>query len=580
MTTRTTTPPLLQDRRRFLAFFAATSVSTTLFPGVLWAKVMAAPARRVTREMIAEAEGIAGIDFTEEERDLMLGGLNDHIRSFQAIRRLEIPNEVPPALHFDPFPPGVLPPPRVERKPVVVGKTGDGDTVTSDLEDLAFASVARLSRLVQSRKVSSVDLTKMYLARLERHDGKLLCVTHLTEKRALAQAEKADGEIRSGNIRGPLHGIPWGAKDLLAVKGYPTTWGAEPYKDQMIDSDAAVVRRLDEAGAVLVAKLTLGALAWGDVWYGGMTRNPWNTEQGSSGSSAGPASATAAGLVGFAIGSETWGSIVSPSTRCGVTGHRPTYGLVSREGAMALSWSMDKLGPIARTVEDCALVLHAISGRNEKDRDPSTRDTAFNWNGNDRDVKKLRIAYVKSAFESRQGPEGWKKNDEAVLEELRKLGATLVPVDLPDLPVEALSFILNAEAAAAFDELTRSDRDDLLVRQERMAWPNVFRQSRFIPAVEYLQANRARTLLLEAMDRIFRDIDVYVCPSYGGNNLLLTNLTGHPSTCVPDGFLEDGSPTSITFVGRLFGDGEVLRVARGFQESTSHHLRHPDLGSG
>ncbi len=444
----------------------------------------------------------------------------------------------------------------------------------ANLEEVAFWPVTRLARLVESKQVSSVELTQMYLGRLKKYGPKLECVISLTEDRALEQARRADQEIAAGRYRGPLHGIPWGAKDLLAVGGYRTTWGAKPFESQVIQDDATVVRRLDEAGAVLVAKLTLGALAWGDVWYGGMTRNPWNYEQGSSGSSAGSASATAAGLVGFAIGTETWGSIVSPCTRCGTTGLRPTFGWVSRAGAMALSWSMDKIGPICRSVEDCALVFEAIHGPDG--RDLSVRDEPFVWDAA-LDVRRLRVGYLRSAFEEEREDAKWKSFDEATLTRLGELGIELVPIELPDLPIGAMSFVLSAEAAAAFDELTRSGRDDLLVRQVRNAWPNVFRQARLIPAVEYLQANRVRTLAMQAMAEIMSQVDVYVSPSFGGNNLLLTNLTGHPCVVLPNGFRDDGTPTSITFLGRLYGDADVLAVAQRYQDATDFHLRQPTL---
>jgi Asp-tRNA(Asn)/Glu-tRNA(Gln) amidotransferase A subunit family amidase len=415
----------------------------------------------------------------------------------------------------------------------------------------------------------------MYLSRLKKYGSKLECVITLTEERALEAARRADAEIAAGNYRGPLHGIPWGAKDLLAVAGYKTTWGAMPYKDQVIEADATVVKRLDDAGAVLVAKLSLGALAWGDVWYGGKTRNPWDYEQGSSGSSAGSAAATAAGLVGFSIGTETWGSIVSPSTRCGTTGLRPTFGRVSRHGAMALSWSMDKIGPICRSVEDCALVFDAICGPDGHDL--SVVDAPFNWDAS-LDVKALRVGYVDSAFaEEREEQEEWRQFDLMTLDKLRSLGIELVPIELPDLPIESLSFVLNAEAAAAFDDLTRSNRDDLMVRQVRNAWPNVFRQARLIPAVEYINANRVRTLAMQAMAEIMSKIDVYIAPSFVGSNLLLTNLTGHPSVVLPNGFREDGTPTSITFMGDLFAEARALAVARAYQEASDFHLRHPTL---
>jgi Asp-tRNA(Asn)/Glu-tRNA(Gln) amidotransferase A subunit family amidase len=345
----------------------------------------------------------------------------------------------------------------------------------------------------------------------------------------------------------------------------------------MIDEDATVVQRLEEAGAVLVAKLTLGALAWGDVWFGGRTNNPWNLEQGSSGSSAGPAAATAAGLVGFSIGSETWGSIVSPATRCGATGLRPTFGRVSRHGAMALSWTMDKLGPICRSVEDCALVLEAIYGPDGKDA--TVVEAPFHWNA-ELDIRTLRVGYVKSLFEEELAEDDdaeMRANDLATLDALRDLGIALIPIELPNLPVDALSLILSAEAAAAFDELTRSGQDDLLVRQIEDAWPNVLRQARFIPAVEYIQANRIRTLVMSRMAEILREIDVYVAPSFGGNNLLLTNLTGHPSVVLPNGFREDGTPTSISFMGRLFGEDKLLALAKVYQDATSFHLKHPPI---
>jgi len=395
-------------------------------------------------------------------------------------------------------------------------------------------------------------------------------VVTLTEDLALEQARRADEEIARGRYRGPLHGIPWGAKDLLAEDCCRTTWGAKPYEDQVIEEDATVVRKLEEAGAVLVAKLSLGALAMGDVWFGGRTRNPWNLEQGSSGSSAGSAAATVAGLVGFSIGSETLGSIVSPSTRCGATGLRPTFGRVSRHGAMALSWTMDKLGPICRSAEDCAIVFHHIHGADG--RDPTARTLPFNWDP-ERKISELRIGIVESAFNSDYET---KEFDQRSLEVLRSLGARFVPVELPDqYPVQALRIILNAEAAAAFDDLTRSNRDDLMVRQDAGAWPNTFRRSRFIPAVEYIQANRVRTLLMEAMERTMAGIDVLVAPTFGGNQLLITNLTGHPAVVVPNGFRENGTPTSITFIGKLFGEAEALAVAKAYQDATDFHLRRP-----
>lgn len=559
-------------RRRFLAYFSGLGLSSTLLPGVLWARLQEAEEARVTKEMLDEAEAVAGLEFTDEERDLMLQGLNENLRSFEAIREVEIPNRVPPALYFRPVPPGATA--EVLRRPTRRSHA-QVDRVPADLEDLAFWPVTRLSRLLESRRVTSLDLTRMYVERLKRYGPRLECMITLTEELALQQARRADEEIAAGNYRGPLHGIPWGAKDLLAVKGYRTTWGAKPFEEQMIEEEATVVRKLEKAGAVLVAKLSLGALAWGDVWFGGQTRNPWNYEQGSSGSSAGSAAATAAGLVGFAIGTETWGSIVSPCTRTGATGLRPTFGRVSRHGAMALSWSMDKMGPICRSVEDCALVFDAIYGPDGLDL--SVVDLPFYWDAA-LDVSGLRVGYVQSAFEAdREEQEEWKELDLRTLETLRGMGLELVPIELPDLPIDALSFILNAEAASAFDELTRSGRDDLLVRQVRNAWPNVFRQSRLIPAVEYIQANRVRTVAMQRMAELMKEVDVYISPSFGGDNLLLTNLTGHPSVVLPNGFREDHTPTSITFIGGLFAEAEVLALARTYQEATAYHLERPEL---
>ena len=519
---------------------------------------------RIAKDNIAGAEKIAGLDFTETERDSMLQDLVDNLKSYMALRGIEIPNSIPPSLEFNPIPAGF----RIdtERRRFVASKARKLER-PANLEELAFWPVRDLADLVRTKKVTSTELTKLCIERLKKHGPKLECVITITEDRALARAKQADEEIAKGKYRGLLHGIPYGAKDLLAVKGYRTTWGAMPYKDQTIDADATVIRKLDEAGAVLVAKLTMGALAWGDVWYGGKTRNPWNLEQGSSGSSAGSASATAAGLVPFAIGTETWGSIVSPSTRCGTTGLRPTYGRVSRAGAMALSWSMDKIGPICRTVEDCAIVFDAIRGADGIDQ--TLIDAPFNYDPKV-DIRKLRIGYLKKLFDEKY------ENctaDSATLAKLRELGCELIPVELPDYPVDAISFILSAEAAAAFDELTRSGRDDLLVRQSRDAWPNVFRASRLIPAVEYIQANRLRYLIIQDMQKL--GVDVWLSPSFGGSNLLLTNLTGHPCVVLPNGFDEKGSPTSITFMGKLFGEAALLAVAKAYQDATDFHLKHP-----
>jgi Asp-tRNA(Asn)/Glu-tRNA(Gln) amidotransferase A subunit family amidase len=522
----------------------------------------------VNVEMVEQAQKIMGLSFDLAKRDSMLGNLADQLESYQKIRSVLLQNSVPPAILFNPIPVGF----QFEKvkKPFRMSRPGKV-SMPKDIEGIAFYSVGQLAELIRTRKITSEQLTRMYLGRLRKYGPKLECVISLTEDRALAQAKKADAEIAKGKYRGPLHGIPFGVKDLLAAKSYRTTWGSVPYKDQVIDEDATVVKRLEDAGGVLVVKFTMGELAMGDVWYGGRTRNPWNYKQGSSGSSAGSAAATAAGLVGFAIGTETLGSIVSPATRCGVTGLRPTYGRVSRTGAMALSWSMDKIGPICRSAEDCATVFNAIYGPDGKDQ--TLYDAPFNYDPRV-DWKNVRVGYLKTEFDSVRFN---KKISDSVLTVLRRLGATLIPIELPKTSVEGLSIILDAEAAAAFDELTRSGKDDIMVRQNKGAWPNSFRSSRFIPAVEYIEANRIRYLVIQEMQKLMKDIDVYVAPSFGGSNLLLTNLTGHPCVVLPDGFTKEGTPTSISFIGQLFGEAKLLAVAKAYQDATDFHLKHPLL---
>jgi len=520
----------------------------------------------LTVDSLREAETLAGLSFDSAERALMIDDLREQREAFAALRALDIPNDVRPALVFQPWPAGWAP----ASGGLAPRWTDPGDVRRpDDLDDLAFASIGELSELLRTRSVTSVELTQIFLERMRRYGPELECVVTLTAERALASAAEADREIAAGRRRGPLHGVPYGVKDLLAVAGYPTTWGAAPYKNQVLDETATVVKRLDEAGAVLCAKLTLGALAWGDVWFGGTTRNPWNLEQGSSGSSAGPASAVSAGLVPFAIGSETWGSIVSPSTRCGVTGLRPTFGRVSRSGAMALSWTMDKLGPIARSAEDCAVVFDAIRGPDG--RDPTLVDAPFSYSP-DVDWSALRIGYVKDLFDAERDD---KDIDDQALAMLRGLGAVLVPINLPERDAMPISLVLSVEAAAAFEELTMSGRDDLLVSQVRYAWPNVFRSAQMIPATAYVQANRARSLLIEEMSRVFDEVDLYVVPSFGGQNLLINNLTGHPCVVAPNGFMGEGRPHSWTFVGKLFDEATICAVAQAWQDRTGWHGMHP-----
>lgn len=529
---------------------------------------------KISKENISNAEKLIGLEFTDAERDSMIGDLVSQLENYNNIRKVDLPNCVVPSIQFNPIPQNFIF--NKEQKPV---EYSDYSYVKMpvNLEDLAFYSIGELAELIRTKNVTSTQLTKMYLGRLKKYGPKLECVITLTEERALSHAKKADEEIAAGNYKGMLHGIPFGVKDLLSTKDYKTTWGAMPYKDQKFDDDAEVIKKLETAGAVMVAKLTMGALAWGDVWYGGKTRNPWDITQGSSGSSAGSASATSAGLVPFAIGTETWGSIVSPSTVCGVTGLRPTYGRVSRTGAMALSWTMDKIGPICRNAEDLAIVFNTIQGPDlpagkAGGVDQTLYDLPFNYSPKI-DFNKLKIGYIKNDFESDYG---FKKTDSLTLVRLKEMGAELIPIELPELPFNDISFILSAEAGAAFDELTRSNKDDLLVRQIKNAWPNVFRASRFIPAVEYINANRIRTLIINKMQEILQEVDIYVAPSFS-DNLLLTNLTGHPSVVVPNGFSQEGTPTSITFMGKLFEEGKIIAAANAYQNATDFHKKHPSL---
>ncbi len=591
--------------------------------------------------MIDRAAILAGIGpFTDEQKKMMIDGLVDRNGSMKAIRKLKLPNSVAPCYVFHPLPAPAKTTASCESLPEPRGSfTVQADavipaaTVPARIEDLAFASVIHVASLLKARKITSLDLTKMYIARLKRYDPKLHFVITLTEERALAQAKKADEEIAAGKWRGPLHGIPWGAKDLLAVKGYPTTWGAGGFEHQSFDEDATVVQRLDEAGAVLVAKFTLGALAMGDKWFGGRTRNPWNPKQGSSGSSAGSASAVAAGCVAFALGSETLGSIASPSTRCGDSGLRPSFGLVPRTGAMALSWTMDKLGPICRTAEDCALVLDAIHGPDGKDASVSP-SADFKWTPvyEPETIRRLlragmiKVGYLKNDFDDpkpfkpEQAPatesaEDKKKREDrnafmqtrhervaydhkfglAALDRLKNMGINLIPVELPKLPYGAMVTMLECEAAAAFDDLTLSGRDKLLTEQSADDWPNNFRTARFFPAVEYIQAARARTLAVQQVSALFEKVDIIVAPTEG-MQLVVTNLTGHPALIVPNGFRgpdaphppkEDdgnddniggpGTPVSITFLAGLYQDAKLAAFGKAYQEATDFHKQHPKL---
>ncbi|MBU0561862.1 MAG: amidase [Bacteroidetes bacterium] len=522
----------------------------------------------ITPSIVEGAEKLFGLNFTEAERDSMLDDLKSQLKDYEKIRSIILTNDIPPAIMFNPLPINFR---NEQIQNEIIFDNYSATKMPANKNDLSFYSIGQLAHLIKTKQITSLELTKLFIEKLKKYNSKLECVITFTEERAIEQAKKADKEIRAGNYKGMLHGIPYGAKDLIAVKEYKTTWGSVPHKDQVIDKNASIIERLDNAGAILVAKLTLGELAWGDVWFGGKTKNPWDTTKGSSGSSAGPASSTAAGLVPFAIGSETWGSIVSPSTVCGVTGLRPTYGRVSRYGAMALSWSMDKIGPICRNAEDLAIVFNSIYGTDVKDQ--TLFDFPFNYK-NEIDFSKIKIGYLKKDFDKEYA---FRKNDSLALIKFQELGAELIPIELPDIPVENISWILSAEAAAAFDELTRSNKDDLLVRQIKNAWPNVFRSSRFIPAVEYINANRIRYHMIQEMERLMSEVDLYLAPSWVGNNLLLTNLTGHPCVVIPSGFSEEGTPTSITLIGKLFDEGTIISAAKKFQSVTEHHLIHPKL---
>lgn len=521
----------------------------------------------ITAHAIQQAETLFGLEFSEAKRDSMMDGLNANLQAYVALRAMELGNEVWPAVQFNPVPIGKT---FDTKQNPISWNLPEGTTLPANPDDLAYYSVAELSVLLRDGKITSLELTEFFLSRIEKFDPVLKAVITLTPDLAREQARRADDELSRGLYRGILHGIPYGTKDLLALEGYPTTLGAGPFRDQIIEETATVIQKLEEAGAVHLAKLTLGELAWGDVWFGGMTRTPWNTEVGSSGSSAGSASAVAAGLMPFSIGSETLGSIVSPSTRNGVTGLRPTYGRVSRHGAMALSWSMDKIGPITRSAQDAAIVFDAIYGPDGKD--PSVFDLPFNYES-EFDFQNLYIGYTASLFEESYPN---RENDIEVLEALRKAGANLIPIELPPAPVGVMNLILSVEAAAAFDDLTRSGKDDELVRQVKMAWPNVLRTARFVPAVEHIQANRARQLLIEEMDKALAGVDVYISPSFFGGNLQITNLTGHPTVVLPNGFTSAGMPTSITITGHLFDEGTVLSLAWAYQELTDFHKRRPE----
>jgi Asp-tRNA(Asn)/Glu-tRNA(Gln) amidotransferase A subunit family amidase len=558
----------------------------------------------VTARTVGCAGDIAGLDFHTAEEEAIARSLNANLSTYQQLRQVEIPHDTEVALTFRPYLPGDKPKgPATPGKALRYSKPAAGAVKRpANLEEVAFWPVTHLAALVERKLVSSTELTQMYLARLKRYGPQLLFAVTVTEDLALQQAAEADKAIASGKYKGPLHGIPWGAKDLLATKGIPTTWGAEPYVDQVTDFDATVVERLRDAGAVLVAKLTMGALAQGDQWFGGRTRNPWNPQGGSSGSSAGPGSATAAGCVGFSIGTETRGSIISPTAVNGVVGLRPTYGRVSRYGAMELSWTMDKIGPMCRSVEDCVLVLNAIYGPDG--RDESVADAAFSWNP-DAPLAGYRIGYVRSDFEAAPAGRGGGgaepgrgggaapgrggganpaqaqaaaaqrlTNLQEAMAALQKLGAKLEPVDLPNtVPVNALNFVLSVEAAAAFDDLTRSRGTDLMTASNS-TWGATFRAARFVPAVEYIRAQRIRTMLMREWDAFMDKYDAFISSNNSG--LGATNLTGHPAIALKCGFVNN-LPQPLMVTGRLYDEGTICRIAHAYEQATAWKDRHPTL---
>ena len=519
--------------------------------------------------LIKETANYYDLSFTDAEVDSMLEGLKENKDVYYKMHQHFPANDLAFPFAFVPAPGMKVP----DKKEKITWNIPKGTELPVRRQDLAFYSIPQLASLIVNKKISSVELTLFFLDRLKKWGDTLQCIISLTEDIAMQQARQADDELKKGIYRGPLHGIPYGLKDLFAVKGTMTTWGSAPYKDQRFDVDAYVYTQLRKAGAVLCAKLSLGALAYDNKWFGGATKNPWNLAQGSSGSSAGSAAATAAGLLPFAIGTETWGSIVSPSNRCGATGLRPTFGSVSRSGAMALSWSLDKIGPICRSAEDAAIVFAYINGTDDKD--PGAINHTFSYTGKITDWKKLRIAYAANYFKRLPADaHEWK-----VLEVYRSLGATVKAVNFPDsiiYPFDIMNVVISAESAAAFDELTRSNRDDMIERQDKNFWPNIFRTSRMIPAVEYINANRFRSQLCKDMQAFMSNYDVVIFPTHAGNQVAITNLTGNPVVVMPDGFNKNGTPHSISLVGKLYDEATILAAAKAFQDKTDYNKKHPE----
>jgi Asp-tRNA(Asn)/Glu-tRNA(Gln) amidotransferase A subunit family amidase len=586
-----------QSRRRLLSYFSGIGLGSTLLPGVLWAEMQQESEPRVTAEMLRSALALAGLSFSDEDQKAMLQGVNRNLQNFEEVRKLEIPNDIAPPFYFSPIVPGM----KVNRTREALHFSVQTVKRPANLEDVAFWPIVQLSQLIKTRQVTSTELTEMYLTRLHKFNPKLNCVVTFLDDVARAQAKQADSEIAAGKYKGPLHGIPWGAKDILAVKGYKTTWGSGAYKDQVIDEEASVVEMLRDAGAVLLAKLASGELASGDRWFGGQTKNPWNLEEGSSGSSAGPGSATAAGCVAFAIGTETSGSILSPSGRCGVTGLRPTFGRISRHGVMALSWTQDRLGPMCRYAEDCALVMSVIA--RPDGRDLSVSEIPFNYNAH-LDVRKLRVGYLADAFEEVRDA-AVKTMNQRAMEQIEGLGVKLVAMKTPQITTDGSSY--GVESAVFFDKLIRTNGDKQMTNPGRASG---FRSARVIPAVEYLQSQRARTMMMMKLAEATADVDVYLVPANAGGgegrgrgaaadgdggregrggfdpsrprgpiqrHFGMANTAGYPAINVPHGFLATGSPGAFTIYARPFGEAELLAVAKAYQDASGHHLKHPGL---
>lgn len=523
-----------------------------------------------TKRDVRSSQKLMGLYFQRSAIDTMYQYLGRNKRGYDTLRTYETLNETFPSMVFDPHPAGFEFPEAQENAPFIIPENIE---LPANREEIAFYSIPQLASLLKNRKITSVELTELYINRIKRYDGQLQSVINLTEELGLAQARKADQEIAAGNYKGMLHGIPYGVKDLMAVEGYPTTWGAAPYEHQMINYTSTVVKQLESHGAVLIAKLVSGSLARGDVWFGGKTKNPWDLNQGASGSSAGPGSATSAGLVAFSLGTETLGSITSPSSRNGITGLRPTYGRVSRYGVMSLSWSMDKIGPMCRSAEDCEIVFNAIYGKDPKD--PTTNNAPFNRST--KKASKLRVAYLKNDIDQDSSATG--KNLRAALAVFKNMGITPpTAIELPiNYPFNVFDIILRAEAGAFFDNLVRSGDVDSMVEQTSGSRANSLRQARFIPAVEYLQANRQRRQLIEEVNALFKDYDVIISQTSRGSQLLTTNLTGHPVITIPTGFDQRSRPTSLTLIGNLYDEGTILALAKAYQNVTDFEERHPPL---